>query len=176
MTGRGHNTCPRRRGASEGWVWLRHYASRSSAPPGGGHNTCPPFRGGSPLRHYASRSSAPPLTARLLAGTGIRPRFLALHRRLQSGGGQGFVDAAPVPGPDRLGKAVDDAGGETEGGAHLADGHARTEGDDVGDHAGALGAVALVDVLQHLLAMVGGEVDVDVGGALVVLVEEAFEE
>ncbi len=50
------------------------------------------------------------------------------------------------------------------------------EGHDVGHHPGAVGTVFLVDVLQHLLAVVGGEIDVDIGRALVVLVEEALEQ
>src|ERR1700730_6764976 len=65
---------------------------------------------------------------------------------------------------------------EAHGSADLADRHARSEGDDVGDHPGAIRAVLLVDVLEHLLAMVGGEIDVDVGRALVILVEESLEE
>ena len=65
---------------------------------------------------------------------------------------------------------------EPHRGAHLADGHARPEGDDVGHHAGAVRAVFVVHVLEHLLAVVGGEVDVDVGRALVILVQETLEE
>src|ERR1700738_3798229 len=65
---------------------------------------------------------------------------------------------------------------EAHGSADLADRHARSEGDDVGDHSGAIRAVLLVDVLEHLLAMVGGEIDVNVGRALVVLVQESLEE
>ena len=59
---------------------------------------------------------------------------------------------------------------------HLTDRHAWPEGDDVGDHPGAVRAVFLVHVLQHLLAMVGGEIDVDVGRSLVVLMQESLEE
>ena len=71
---------------------------------------------------------------------------------------------------------VDHGFREAHGCAHLTDGHARPEGHDVGDHPGAVGAVFLVDVLQHLLAVVSGEIDVDVGRALVILMEESLEE
>ena len=69
-----------------------------------------------------------------------------------------------------------DVAAKAHGRAHLAYRHARPEGDHVGHHPGAVLAVLLVHVLQHLLAMVGGEIDVDVGRALVVLVQESLEE
>ena len=49
-------------------------------------------------------------------------------------------------------------------------------GDHVADHRGVLAAVALVDVGDHLVAAVGGEVDVDVGHGVGAVAQEALEE
>src|SRR5207245_3139523 len=59
---------------------------------------------------------------------------------------------------------------------HRADRGALAIGDDVADHAGALWAVLFVDVLDDLLPVRSGEVDVDVGCRRHLLVEEALEE
>src|SRR2546426_11023638 len=50
------------------------------------------------------------------------------------------------------------------------------EGDDVADHPGPLPSVLVVDVLDYLLAVLGGEIDVDVRGARHLLMQEALEE
>ena len=94
---------------------------------------------------------------------------------VEPGGLHGVGGTAHEPGTDRLGETVDHRLGDVERRAHLAHRHPRPEGDDVRDHAGALRAVALVDVLDHLLAVLGGEVDVDVGRGLHLLVEEPLE-
>ena len=86
------------------------------------------------------------------------------------------LDIRHVPTVRVRAELVDHGFREAHGRAHLTDRHAWPEGDDVGDHPGAVRAVFLVDVLQHLLAMVGGEIDVDVGRALVVLMQESLEE
>ena len=96
--------------------------------------------------------------------------------RLHPGRLQGVLHPALAPAVDGLGEAVDDRLGEAHRLAHLAHRQARTEGDHVGDHPGALRPVLLVHVLDHLLAVIGGEVDVDVGCPLMVDVEEALEE
>ncbi len=69
------------------------------------------------------------------------------------------------------------SGVEAEGFADFAGGGFSAVGDDVGGHGGAELAVALVDVLDGLLALVaGGQVEVDVGPLVAVFVEEALEE
>ncbi len=75
-----------------------------------------------------------------------------------------------------LGHAVHERPREAQRVAHLADRRAGPVGDEVADHAGVGRAVALVDVLDDLLAARRGEVDVHVrvGGAA--LVDEALEE
>ena len=77
---------------------------------------------------------------------------------------------------ERLGHPIDEWPREAQRVAHLAHRRARPVGDDVADHAGVLGAVALVDVLDDLLAARRGEVDVDVGVSRAALVDEALEE
>ena len=66
---------------------------------------------------------------------------------------------------------------EAEGFADFAGGGFAAVGDDVGGHGGAEFAVALVDVLDGLLAFFfGGQVEVDVGPLAAVFAEEALEE
>ena len=79
-------------------------------------------------------------------------------------------------GGDHFGDAVDFAVGHFEGAADVLDGglggHG-VEGDDLGD---AVAAVLAVDVLDDLAAAVHAEVDVDIGHADALGVEEALEE
>ena len=96
--------------------------------------------------------------------------------RLQAGRLQGVLHPPLSPAVDGLGQPVDDRLGEAHRLAHLAHRETGLEGDHVGDHPGPLRPVLVVDVLDHLLAVVGGEVDVDVRRPLVVDVEEALEE
>jgi hypothetical protein len=66
---------------------------------------------------------------------------------------------------------------EAEGLADFARGGAAAIADDVGGHGCAEFAVALVDVLDDLLALIaGGQIEIDVGPLAAVLVEEALEE
>ena len=74
----------------------------------------------------------------------------------------GRGDAAPVPGVDAGRPRVDLLGGEAEGLAHVAHRRARSVRDDVGHLRGVAAAVALVDVLDHLLAPPRLDVHVDV--------------
>ena len=60
--------------------------------------------------------------------------------------------------------------------ADLADRHARAVVDDGGADRGAVAAVALVDVLDHLLAPLVLEVDVDVGRLVALGRDEALEQ
>src|SRR5262249_43244205 len=59
---------------------------------------------------------------------------------------------------------------------HLAQGAARAIARDDGGHAGMVAAVFLVDVLDHLLAPLMLEIDVDVGRLLALGADEALEE
>ena len=85
--------------------------------------------------------------------------------------------AASAPGlPGSASRSVDDAVGDLEHAAGVADGGARghrPERDDLGD---TVAAVLLGDVIDHALAALDGEVDVDVGHRLAARVEEALEE
>src|SRR5690606_28448609 len=87
-----------------------------------------------------------------------RGKLLAMRTPHRGGEGRGHV----LGQPQRL--------------ADLADGAARAIGDDGGGDAGAVAAVALVDVLDHLLAALVLEIDVDVGRLLPFLRQEAGEE
>ena len=60
--------------------------------------------------------------------------------------------------------------------ADLAHGRPRAVRDEVADHPRVLGAVALVDVLDDLLAPLRGEVDVDVRVGRPALVDEPLEQ
>jgi hypothetical protein len=67
-----------------------------------------------------------------------------------------------VPRVERLGDAVDRLEREAERLGHLPHRRARPVGDDGADHGRVILAVAVVEVLDHLLATVDVEVDVDV--------------
>ena len=66
--------------------------------------------------------------------------------------------------------------GQAEGLADLADGGAAAIGDDGGGDAGMIAPVVLVDVLDHLLAPLVLEIDVDVGRLARVRRDEALEQ
>ncbi len=87
----------------------------------------------------------------------------ALGRIEPGAAGIGAVDAGIRPAPDIAGERADRVLGEAEGLADLARGRARAVGDDGGGDAGMLAAVFLEDVLDHLLAPLVLEIDVDVG-------------
>ena len=72
-------------------------------------------------------------------------------------------DLAVAVAPDQAGKPGRHVLREAHGLADLADRHARAVVDDGGADGGALAAVALVEVLDHLLAPLVLEIDVDVG-------------
>jgi hypothetical protein len=92
----------------------------------------------------------------------IASAFLDLHRHVTA---------------EALGDAVHLLEREAERLADLARRRARPVGDDVGGHGGAVRAVALVDVLDNLLALVaGGQVEVDVRPLAALLGQEAFKE
>ena len=78
--------------------------------------------------------------------------------------------------PDRVGQRGGDVLGQAQRLADLADRHARAVVDDGGADGGAVAAVALVDVLHHLLAPLVLEVDVDVRRLAALLGDEALEQ
>ena len=90
--------------------------------------------------------------------------------------GHRFREVLGEPSIDAFGEPVEQLVGEAERLADLADRHPGLEGDDVADHPGPLPSVLLVDVLDHLFAVLRREVDVDVRHARHVLVQEALEE
>src|SRR5437899_1950763 len=81
-----------------------------------------------------------------------------------------------VPGRGRFREVIDRLLLEAEHLPHLPDRRPLAVGDDVADHPGALRPVFVVDVLDHLLAVRGREVDVDVGRGRHLFVQEALEE
>ena len=66
--------------------------------------------------------------------------------------------------------------GEAEDARGVAHGAASAPGDLLADHRGVLATVLLVDVLEHVLALLVREVDVDVGRFLAILAQEALEQ
>ena len=100
----------------------------------------------------------------------LRPHFGRWHRPLHR-----ILDVLGEPPVDALGEAVEELGRESQRLADLPDRHPRLERDHVADHPGPLPAVLLVDVLDHLLAVLGREIDVDVRRARHLLVQEALE-
>ena len=81
-----------------------------------------------------------------------------------------------VVGLERLRHAIDQRSREPERHSHLAHDGSGSVGDDVADHPGVLGSVALVDVLDDLLPSLGREVDVDVRVGRPALVDEPLEQ
>ena len=86
--------------------------------------------------------------------------------------GQPVAPAAP----DGVGQRGGDVLGQPQRLADVADGAARAVVDDGGADGGAVAAVACVDVLDHLLAPLVLEVDVDVGRLVALLGDEALEQ
>src|SRR5690554_2680054 len=78
--------------------------------------------------------------------------------------------------PDHAGECRDRILRQPHGLADLAYGGARAVGDDGRGKPGPLAAVAGVDVLDHLLAPLVLEIDVDVGWLLALGRDEALEE
>ncbi len=82
-----------------------------------------------------------------------------------------------LPVADELGQSLDEVGRQAEGFPHLARAAPAAIGNHVGRHGRAVPAVALVDVLDDLLAAVAArQVEVDVGPLPALLGEEALEE
>ena len=93
-----------------------------------------------------------------------------------SAGSRTTRGAAATPPVDPLGERVGVTRREAHGLRHLPQRRARPVGDHVGDLRGALAAVLVVDVLDHLLTPLVLDVEVDVGGAVALEREEALEQ
>ena len=89
-----------------------------------------------------------------------------------------IVEPEPVPAvaPDGLGERVQRVGREAHHLADLADGTLRPVADDRRGERRMVAAVALVDVLDHLLAALVLEIDVDIGRLVALGGDEALEE
>ena len=97
--------------------------------------------------------------------------------RVEPGLADGTVlDTVARPAPDGAGQRPAHVFGQPHRLAGLADGAAGPVGDDGGGDAGALAAVFLVDVLDHLLAALVLEIDVDVGRLVALGRNEALEQ
>ena len=88
----------------------------------------------------------------------------------------GFLDRVPVTAPHRLGQRAGHVFGQTHRLAHLADRHARAVMDHRGAQPGAMAAIALIDVLDHFLAPLMLEIDVDIGRLLALFGNEPVEQ
>ncbi len=89
----------------------------------------------------------------------------------------GVVGSAPLPMTNQAGKPRELLFVEAQRLANLTRRRAPSIADDVRGHCRAELRVALVDVLNHLFALIpGGQVEVDVGPLAAVLVEKALEE
>ena len=86
------------------------------------------------------------------------------------------ASTAGAPSIDPLGEGVGVSGRDTDGLRHLPQRRARPVGDHVGHLGGALASVLVVDVLDHLLASLVLDVEVDVGRAVAFQRQETFEE
>ena len=101
----------------------------------------------------------------------LRSHLLRRHRA-----GHRFRKVLGEPPVDPFREPVEELVRETQRLADLPDRHPRLEGDHIADHPRPLPAVLVVDVLDHLLAVLGREIDVDVRHARHVLVQEALEQ
>ncbi len=77
---------------------------------------------------------------------------------------------------DRLGEGIDPVQRQAEGLADVAHGGTRTIGDQLGRHAGAVAAVFLIDILNHLFSALMLKVDVDVRRLVALLGNEPLEQ
>src|SRR3990172_9485808 len=173
--------------------------SGATGPPPRRHRTPPgpaPLPPPPPARGGAARGGGAAGPARVGGGPGAQrhPRRRGVgqgarqdrgHRRRRRGAEELGEAAVRLQVPphharvvrfERLGHAVHERAREAQRVPHLAHGRPRPVGDDVADHARVGLAIALVDVLDHLLAARRGEVDVHVRVGRPPLVDEALEE
>ncbi len=86
------------------------------------------------------------------------------------------LDAIIAPAPDAPGERGRHVARQAHDLANLADGAARAVADHRGGDAGAVARVFLVDVLNHLLAPLMLEIDIDIGRLVALGRDEALEE
>src|SRR5207237_689446 len=119
-------------------------------------------------------------TSRLSSWTTLRSGIVARSIGTVSTSGSAVMSMPPlwidVVLVYRLGHAVDRFQAITERFRDLAACGARAVRDDVADHRGVPLAVLLVDVLDHVLAVVRRDIEIDVRHGAAVLGEEALEE
>src|SRR5450432_4913022 len=77
---------------------------------------------------------------------------------------------------DRSAQAIDLIQGQTEGFAHLTQRAFASIADHLGNHGCSFAAIALVDVLNHLLTTLMLEVDVDIRRLVALDTQEALEQ
>src|SRR5579883_2052416 len=87
-----------------------------------------------------------------------------------------FLNATAMRAPYRAGKRRRHIGREAQHLADLADGAARAVADHHGGEAGALARIGVVDMLDHLLAPLMLEIDIDIGRLVALVADEALEE
>ena len=85
-------------------------------------------------------------------------------------------DRVVAPAPDDAGERGDDIDAEAQNLADLADRRARAVADHGGGETGPVAAVFFVDVLDHLLAPLVLEIDIDVGRLVARGADEALEQ
>src|SRR4029453_3281974 len=108
---------------------------------------------------------------------GKRTHFLHPRAVHVDAGAHEFGGTTPpaAPAPDRGGKRADRVFGQSEDLADLADGGTAAIGDDGRGNAGMVAAIVLVNVLNHLLAPLVLEIDIDVGPLAATRGDETFE-
>ncbi len=87
-----------------------------------------------------------------------------------------LFQALAAPAPDGAGERGHGIEGKSHGLAHLAQRRAAAIADDRGGEPGAMAAIFLVDVLNHLLAALMLEIDVDIRRFVARSTDEAFEQ
>src|SRR5260370_42586887 len=85
-------------------------------------------------------------------------------------------DRVVAPAPDDAGKTGDDIDAEAQCLADLADCRARAVADHRSSETGAVAAVLFIDVLDHFLAPLVLEIDIDVGWLVARGADEALEQ
>src|SRR2546421_7367788 len=89
---------------------------------------------------------------------------------------QRVVRPFPLPGADQPGKLIDGFGIKAQSLAHLARRRASAIRDYVGGHGRAQLAVALIDVLDHALALIAaGQVEINIRPLAALLGEKTLE-
>ena len=111
------------------------------------------------LARQVERQAQPPII-------GVEPQFADAR----------VVQGAVGPAPHLAGEMADDIAGQAHRLAHLAHRAARPIGDHGGGQAGPRAAIFAVDVLNHLLAPLMLEIDVDIGRLVARLADETLEQ